>query len=424
MSKTSTKKLDDKLHRLTDIDTQSVDLVDRAANKRKWIVTKNEAGANITMFETIDKTGETDMTKIAKGETSNVSTETVVELLSGLTSTLTGLSDVTEQVKLFTEQHAVSVEKGETPAKATITTWGAALTTVTKSLASLFTACPALNGETVVAKTAEEIAAETAAKDAEKVAAEKALADKAVADEAVKVEAAKAADVAKAKEKIETVRKTVGEIANTLATVTAGTLTHDEVTAVVKKMDSVYISGGLMVDTYDIAALEKICNAIVTVINAEEPADLAKSATLTLAEAASRVSGISKKLETADAISDKEGKALKTVELMLTGVAKRLALVPVTATTITTEPEVKKSDLAALETRIAALVEGVVTKALEPLKAANEALKIEKAELATKLEKANSESPAARSSSAEAGGESHADESKLFPLDYNAEKHN
>lgn len=428
-SNSTTTKTDETLHRLTDIDTNEVSLVDRAANKRKWIVTKNAAGVYTKMFETIDKTGETDMSKIAKGETSNVSTETVVELLNGLSIGLTKMAELTEQVKTFTEAQAAVVEKGEACAQPPIREWGTAIETVTKSLSDLFVSCPAL-GPAVVVKSTEELAAEATAKatdDAAKVAAEKAAAEKTATDEAARIVAEKAAEVANAQEKIVAVRTAVTEIANELTTLSKSEIiTLEGIKAVVQKMDGVYVSGGLMIDTYDIAALSKLCNAICTVMAEDAPASMAKSASLTLAEAASRVAGIAKKLET-DSITDGEGKKLKVVELMLDTVTKSLApaapAVVEAVVAATKEPEVKKSDIADLESKFAAMLDAAVTKAIEPLKTENEKLKTEKATLAARLEKAETETPS-RTSSSEPAVVTSVDESKLFPLNYNADKQN
>lgn len=414
-------KSDDQLHRLTDISTEEVSMVDRAANKRKWIVTKNETGERVKMFETIDKNGETDMTKIAKGEAAAVSTETVIELLTGLTTALETLSTVTETVKNYTTDVSAKIEKGEAVTQPAIKEWGTDLTGVTKSLESLFTICPAL-APAAVTKTAEEIAAAKAVDDAAKLEAEKAATKKAE-DDAAKTAADKAAEEKKAQDdktaKAAEFVKSLGMIVSDLTAAKAAP-TVASLTEITKKMDSVYVSGGLMIDTYDIAALEKLCEAINMVIANGGEQDMAKSAPLTLAEAASRVAGIAKKLETT-AVTQQDGKDLKVVELLIKHVVKKLTP-PTVATTEPVKDAVTKSDITSLEAKMATLVSDAVTKAVGTLNTEITTLKNENTALATKLAKALTDGTATRASSGEPGSNGSGDESKLFPLNYNADK--
>lgn len=403
----------DSKHRLTDIETEEVSLVDKGANKRKFAVIKRDLETNNMsrgpeMFEDINKADatSTEVTTLAAETTVAVVDEKASAILEGMTAGLEKLASLTEMVKS-------QVEKSETAKPETLAEWKTAMETVV----SWATGMAKAHFETVeISKeTTEEIAAQTS----EAAAAAAVVVPAAVEDKTTTAEVIADAVVAKsAAEILSDVSQTVLDLASTVPTA-------EDVKKTLAKMDGLFISGGLYVDAYDVEALAAVCNAICEAMydpnEADEIAAMKKAADKILGEVSKRTVAVSKRVAKANATNAADGKELKIAALMLKALENGLAPKTEEVKTLDADATQKLIDAAVIKA-----VEAAVTKAVAPITKQNEelatqitTLKTEKAEIAKKLATAMSETQT-RGSSAETVTKHEGNDHDLFPMDYNA----
>ncbi len=414
-------------HRLTDIETEEVSLVDKGANKRKFAVIKRDLEAikmsrGPEMFEDINKA---DATTVATVESATTSTTSVVDekasaILESMTTGLEQLASLTELVKAH-------VEKAEAVTPEAVQTWQTAMTDVTawaeKTMKAHFITKSEPVAETVVVPVetpAEEKPAEIVAAPEAEVAKTETPAEEPVV---TKTPAEILADV----------QTTILDLASTVPTVST-------VKAALAKMDGLYVSGGLYVDAYDIEALAKVCNALCDAMcdpNAEDSAAMKKAADKILGEISKRTATVVKRVTKSTTTNEADGKELKIVALMLKALENGLdateevtpVIAPAAAVvtqTVTVDPAATQKLVDEAVTKaIAAAVPAAVNTAVVELNKKNAeleaqvaTLKTEKAEVNKKLTAAMSETQT-RGSSPETVVKNEPGAS-MFPMDYNA----
>lgn len=457
-------KRDATQHRLTDIETEEVSLVDKGANKRKFAVIKRDLETNTMsrgpeMFEDINK----EKTIVEKTETvvetAVTTTDAPVDekasaILEGMTAGLEKLASLTEMVKSH-------VEKSETAKPETLAEWKAAMETVISWAADMqkahFIAKDATdpvgpNGTSSNGPTgmAGEVAAQ--APGASTGANEKPEDNKTKMDQEVATQAPGgsvlgdvASDEAKASAGLraeteaqvlgttkvtKTATEILSDVSTTILDLASTVPSVDDVKKALAKMDGLFVSGGLYIDAYDVEALAAVCNAICEAMmdpNEEnEIAGMKKAADKILAEVSKRTVAVSKRVAKANATTSSDGKELKIVSLMLKALENGLSTLATTATNAVAVPAVDPEATQKLvDAAVAKAVEAAVAKAVAPIAKQNEeltaqvtTLKTEKGEIAKKLTAAMSETQT-RGSSAETVTKND-DLKDLFPSDYNA----
>lgn len=378
-----------KRHRLTDIETKEVSLVDKGANQRKFAVIKSDT------------------------ETNEMAKQSAEATLEAVTTGLTKLAELTEAVKTF-------VEKNETGIAAPVDEWTKTVQSfqpwMHDVLTTLGTETPAetvkddekvttaevvATGPGLVTPAADVVTTETVevktlatGTETVAVAAETVTATETVVVPAVTTETPTTVDPV----------ATVDALVKSLAGLGA-TPTSVDVEKAITGYDGLYISGGLFVDAYDVEALAMVCNAICAAMGAgadeeaAEEAAMAKAADKVLAEVTKRTTTVAKRVTEAKKATDTDGKELKVVGMVLK--ALKDSLVKAEATKATTVTPVLDMDA------VQKMIEQAVAKAVAPFSVETTSLKdqlvktaAEKVELAKQLNAALS-TPATRASSQE-----------------------
>lgn len=402
-------------HRLTDIETEEVSLVDKGANKRKFAVIKRdletkEMSKGPEMFEDINKTES-----VATTPDANVVKETPVvdekasAILQSMTTGLEKLASLTELVKS-------AVEKSEVTTDDAIVQWQTAMADVTawadSTMKSHF-----IKAEVVAAPP------ETVVTEEKKT--EETVTDAAVTTNETVVETAKEEVVAKsATEILLDVQATILDLASTVPSL-------DAIKAAIAKMDGLYVSGGLYIDAYDVKALAAVCNAVCEAMcdpNAENDSTaMKKSADKILGEISKRTVAVTKRVAKANATTSADGKELKIAALMLKALENGLTATPEVITTEVKEQMDETAIKTLVDAAVTKAVGDAVTKAVTELNKQNsvlttqvETLKADKVELNKKLTASMSETQT-RGSSVETVTLAKNNETvQLFPMDYNA----
>ena len=415
------------LTRLTDIETEEVSLVDKAANKRKFAVIKRD----------------TETTTMATEQTLNTS-----KFLEGLTTGLEQLTTLTELVK-------AKVEKAEDASMSDMVDWKSSMTAMLNWASGEMSGIFGTSIDTQPADTGmqSEVAAQTtgtASPTGDAASGEAKLENdtmgKETAAQMVAGTASPTGDAASGEAKLEndtmgkeidsvmiTGTTTVGEVGKPEDTHSSGSVINKakEFTASVLDMAStevteekleksmgitegLFFSGGFSVDAYDIEALAAVVNAICESMS--DPDDIAKSADRIVAEVLNKSVAITKRISKADyKLTNTDSKEMKIATLLLKAVAdgKKKAKGGKEASNAgelgkpdTDGKKTMKKEDALTAAEISTLVTEAVAKAVAPfaketadLKAANAVITKEKTEVAKKLQTALSTTQSRASSS-------------------------
>lgn len=314
------------LTRLTDIETNEVSLVDKAANKRKFAVIKSE---NV-------------MEKVVNAE----------QFLEGLNTGLDQLIKLTEVVKAKVEKaDAMGMESvdwkssmnalmswasgqmashfsGSDPAQPTTATGMAsevaAQTTGTASPAGDATAgAAAVATDSIRTETAEQTLG-TASPDGEVAAGAAATASDTIREETDEQMVSGSTTVGDAGKPVETnsagsVINKAKDFADAVLGMAAAEITEEALNKAIGLTEGLFFSGGFSVDAYDIEALAAVVNAICEQMS--DPEDIEKSADRIVADVAKKAVAISKRVAKADyKITNADSKEMRIATELLKAV--------------------------------------------------------------------------------------------------------
>lgn len=218
--------------------------------------------------------------------------------------------------------------------------------------------------------------------------------------------------------KFEDVAKKTNEISEAVEALAKGDITKASLDEVLKRFDDTMLRGGVMLDTGDLEILRKVVEALASVMSTE---DIEKS--IAEGEAISRefcktVAAGTKELGKVDA-QDKVAAVLKTASVykaVLQGINE--TVVAKLDEQRAKQPEIDAT--AALEAKLEAKIQAAVSKVEEKMNGEITKLTTENKDLRAEIGKRDSE-PNQRASTPEPGaGADDVDQSKLFPMNYNA----
>lgn len=327
------------LTRLTDINTEEVSIVDKAANKRRFAIIKSE---NV-MTKPVD----------------------VTQFLEGLTNSLEKLTTLTEVVKAKVDKAEDATMQESVDFKTSVEAF---LNEVSGSMSSIFS--EDWNPNPTPTGMAAEVAAQTvgtanpageAAGGEAKVQADSVRSEvegqlpegdvgaKGAQGAAAGGEALEQKDTMRAETESVMVTGTtvltdgeekatetnsagsvqvhkatpagIAEISKTLLDLATTVPTLDAVEKAFGMTEGLFFSGGINVDAYDIEALAAVVNAICeSMYDGESEETVRKSADRILADVSKRVATISKRVTKANAVSASDGKELKIASMILKAV--------------------------------------------------------------------------------------------------------
>jgi hypothetical protein len=380
-----------KRHRLTDIQTEEVSLVDKGANKRKFAVIKSDTETN-------------EMTKLNAEAT-----------LQAVTTGLTTLSELTEVVKTFVEKAEAGAEIPVEDWTKTIQSFMPWMNQVLETLGVKEEGKSTVTTETVAAAT-ETTSTETVvapgATDTTVVSAAETTTNNTTVTTTPAVETTTTETVVVAPETTvttttetpvtetvttTTATETLGYVTKAVLDLAATVPTLDNVKKAGGLFDRLFMSGGLFIDTYDIEALAMVCNAIVEAHHNSDDG-VEKSADKILGEISKRTVAVAKRIEKAEKPTSADGKELKVVSMLLKTLED--ALEKQTSTATETTQVIDKAAIEKMVNDAVATATKGVTEQTAALKQQITKLETEKAEVQKKLTAAL-ETPAARASSQE-----------------------
>lgn len=317
------------LTRLTDIDTNEVSLVDKAANKRKFAIIKAEKvmekPVNAEQFLDGLNTGLGKLIALTEIVKARVEKDTV-EKAGDVSLAEAGNWKSEMQALMGWASGAMASHFGSDPIPATgMAGEVAAQTTGTASPAGDAAAGAAANANDSMGKETAAQTSGTASPTGDVAAGAASVATETIRNETEEQMVAGSTTVGAVGTPEET--NSAGSVINkaqafrdTVLEMATTELTDEKLEKSVGLTEGLFFSGGFSVDAWDIEALAAVVNAICESMT--DPEDITKSADRIVAEVAKKTVAVTKRISKADyKLTDADSKEMKVATMMLKAVA-------------------------------------------------------------------------------------------------------